>query len=436
MKRALSIAVAVIVCLTLLQTAAFAVSEQTSASSTKETAAGFDVTLLGANGNDANDDTDAIQKAMNQHDSVYIPDGTYYINVDRSLQTNTNQTLIMSDHAVLRALPSDRACTSVITVEKDTNVVISGGQIIGERYSHTGSTGEWGMGINVLGSDNVTISNITVQDCWGDGFYLGGSVEGDKATGSTNVKLENVIADNNRRQGLSITNATQVTVTGSIFKNTNGVAPEAGIDIEPNPGEFTGDITITNTQCYNNAGSGLDLMGCSERIEKVTVRGCSFSGNSAHGINIVNARELVFNDTVSSNNSDYGISIPRDTLNAYFKNITISGNRSRGVAIITTDQKSGTENIIFESSIFKNNSQNEVNGTDGVRIDNYGKSGYVKNISFKDCDFIDDQQAKTQRYGLTVGYSEGMSGITIDKECTFSGNISGRYVAGNALEIV
>ena len=42
-----------------------------------------------------------------------------------------------------------------------------------------------------------------------------------------------VTADNNRRQGLSIVEADGVLVTDSIFSNTHGTRPSAGIDLEP-----------------------------------------------------------------------------------------------------------------------------------------------------------------------------------------------------------
>ena len=38
---------------------------------------------------------------------------------------------------------------------------------------HTGNTGEWGHGIAVFGSTNVTIENVDISQCWGDGIYLG-----------------------------------------------------------------------------------------------------------------------------------------------------------------------------------------------------------------------------------------------------------------------
>ena len=47
-----------------------------------------------------------------------------------------------------------------------------------------------------------------------------------------NVVLYNVVADNNRRQGLSITDGKKIKVLKSVFNNTMGTVSQSGIDIE------------------------------------------------------------------------------------------------------------------------------------------------------------------------------------------------------------
>jgi 4'-phosphopantetheinyl transferase EntD len=54
---------------------------------------------------------------------------------------------------------------------------------------------------------------------------------------------------------LSVTYAAGVDVTNSVFKNTNGTAPAAGIDIEPTTMRSRGH-QITNTVCTGNEGAG------------------------------------------------------------------------------------------------------------------------------------------------------------------------------------
>lgn len=83
---------------------------------------------------------------------------------------------------------------------------------------------------------------------WGDGFYVGGM--------SRNITFCGVVADNNRRQGLSITLADGVVVKNSVFKNTNGADPQFGIDLEPNPNNIVNNINISTSQFSGNHNNG------------------------------------------------------------------------------------------------------------------------------------------------------------------------------------
>ena len=393
-------------------------------------AGSVDVTDFGVNGRDTSDDTNAIQSVLNNYDNVYIPDGTYYINVNKSLNLHSGQTLTLSEGAVLKALPTSYGFYSIINIGSADDVTVTGGQLIGERADHNGTSGEWGMGINIGDSSNVKISDVTISDCWGDGIYIGGNQQP-----SRDITIDGVICDNNRRQGLSITYAIGVEISDSVFKNTNGTAPAAGIDIEPNENETTENITIINTECYGNEGAGLDLMGWLERVTDVTVIGCNFSDNAAYGIRIVNAGQLQFEDTDVTNN-EMGISIQRDASEISFYGMVIDGNEYRGVALITTSQETGTSDISFESCEITNNSQSSANNQDGIRIDNWDGSAYIRNVTFTDCRFADDQSSRTQRYGLTVGFGSGIYNVVVGNNCTFYGNISGAYLGGNALEVL
>jgi polygalacturonase len=393
---------------------------------------GFDVTKAGATGTDSGDDTAAIQSALDQYDSVTIPGGVYYINADVSLHLKSNQTLTLSDGATLQALPSAQEGYAVIDINNASNVTLTGGRIVGDRAVHQGTGGEWGMGISVEnGASNITISNITISDCWGDGVYLG-----DGASIVRDIRLSGVICDNNRRQGLSITGAAGVTITGCTFKNTNGTAPSAGIDLEPY-GEYTvDDITITDTKCIGNAGSGLDIVGGKYAVSNVFVSGSVFSDNAGGGIRAWIARNIQLSDSIIQNNH-FGIEFPNDVSNVKCTGLTITGNRSRGVSLVTSSQKGGVSDIVFESTTFSNNSQGSSNIADGIRIDKYDDSGYIRGVVFKGCRFIDDQKVKTQCYGLSVGLScSGISDVVVDSACVFSGNITGDYIAGDALRFM
>ena len=110
------------------------------------------------------------------------------------------------------------------------------------------------MGIRIIGgASNITLNDVTAKKMWGDGFYV---------DGAKSVALCGVTADFNRRQGLSIIDAEGVTVTNSVFKNTRGTRPSAGIDLEPdNETQSIRNIKITRSKFLDNAGAGIQILG-------------------------------------------------------------------------------------------------------------------------------------------------------------------------------
>ena len=293
-------------------------------SEVSDTDQAINVKSYGAKGDGITNDTEAIQKAFDENTSVYIPDGTYMINVDQTLKPKSNQTITLSQNAVLKAFPSANGYHAVIRMTDVSNISISGGAIVGERYEHLGIDGEWGMGIQVInGSSNIKIMNMTISDCWGDGIFLGDS------PAVTDITIDQVICDNNRRQGLSITDANRITITNSVFKNTNGTLPEAGIDVEPEEKQTAENIRIINSQCIGNNGSGLDLMGLTGTIQFIEVTNSVIKDNKSKGIRLYNANYFSINDTEIKNN---GLDKIQFDQNSYRK--TLSRIKTIGLYII------------------------------------------------------------------------------------------------------
>lgn len=122
---------------------------------------------------------------------------------------------------------------------KGENINIKGnGTIIGDKHTHTGKEGEWGMGIILNGAMNATISGLTIKDCWGDCIYVGGN--------SRNVLIERCKLDHGRRQGISITKANGVTIRNCVITNVSGTNPQYAIDVEPNRRDSVDNIIIEN----------------------------------------------------------------------------------------------------------------------------------------------------------------------------------------------
>ena len=248
------------------------------------------------------DDTPHINKLLRnwewnpgQYDCMYLPAGVYHIdavggyyygpnNTDwqfGGIVLTDNQKLIMSDSALLLTIANSNKNYQVINVSGRKNISISGGQIIGERREHKGSSGEWGHGIYIAGSTNISIENVDISQCWGDGIYLGLYDGWDDAGNakqflSDGVTITNCNLHDNRRNNLSITDVSNVTVRNCEFNYANGTAPQYGIDIEPNRNNTCSNVTISDSTFHGNAGGTIQILGqLNAHVKGVTIENCT-----------------------------------------------------------------------------------------------------------------------------------------------------------------
>lgn len=241
-----------------------------------------------AKGDGVTDDTTAIQNAIDDTyakggGTVFIPDGTYLVNPDVSINMKNNTRLNLSDNAALQATATSSTTNAVVKIKNITDVEVVGGKIIGDRVTHTGTKGEWGMGIELDDSSNISISNISISNCWGDGIYAGSNSESGY---NSNVIIENFKIDNCRRNGISIISVKGLTINNGVISNTNGTDPQCGIDLEPNyVTEYMQNVLIENVQSVNNAEYGLlfgyDIYRKSTIPSDVTVKNFVAAGNGA-----------------------------------------------------------------------------------------------------------------------------------------------------------
>ena len=273
----------------------------------------------GAVGNGTHDDTSAFQAAINALPStggtVTVPAGTYLIDPVRGINLRSLMMLKLADGAVLKAKTNSSPTYHVIYVNGVSDVEIAGGQILGERKTHHygPGTNEWGHGIQLRDAQRVTIRDLRVADCTGDGVIVG--------SGSNDVAIENIVSTNNRRQGLSITHSSNVKVYDSEFSYTNGTKPQCGIDVEPGSKGCTA-VHIENCRLNNNAKYGINVW---RNANDVTVTKCTIERNKSIGISFTGASGVTMTGNTVRYNDATGVVIADGT-----RSLVHSANLSYG----------------------------------------------------------------------------------------------------------
>lgn len=271
----------------------------------------IDVRQHGAQGDGGHDDTLAFQSAVDAlpatGGTVQVPAGDYLIDPVRSIRLRSRMHLELAPGVRLLAKANAAERAYVLTAEAISDVEISGGRIIGERDAHHGSTGEWGHGIMIRGASAVTVRDVHVSHCWGDGISIGGARTGNGAiVPSRDVVIARVQCVGNRRQGLTIGRSRRVRVYDSTFSDTGGTLPGCGIDVEPDAGDVADDVIIGNCVVARNQGAGIQLF---KRVSGVTIRDCTIEANRGHGVLAIAASGCVIRDNLIRDNALGGVSL-------------------------------------------------------------------------------------------------------------------------------
>ena len=328
----------------------------------------FDVTdaRFGANGHDgesaAADDTAAIQAAIDAAwhaggGTVRIPGGTYMIRADATtgqwqlpagLKMRSNVTVDMAADTVLKAYANDKPYHDIFNFYEVENAHIRGGTLIGDRYTHQGTTGEWGNGITILSSRNISVEGTTIKHFWGDGIGIDNTYA-DPRLRNDDIAIQGITADGNRRQGISIMDGDHIRIQHSTLQNTGsgsssaadlaanprlkGTPPQAGIDIEPEAGQHVNHVDIRHNTFTDNAGMGLSVLGFrpeeNRTIDNIHIEDNTFTHNQG-GITlrgVSNARVTGNHITDDRAPPEYNLTIGERTPDAVVENNTLDKGR-------------------------------------------------------------------------------------------------------------
>lgn len=200
-----------------------------------------------------------ITNALNNYDTINFPSGTVTVS---PIWIPSRKTINLKNNTTILAKTGYIWSDCVLNIIEVTDVTINGnggsvkmlrseyplqevidGNLINSEYRHC---------VKLSGASNVTINDLVGVDPGGDCFGIGHLV-------CTNIVLNRPVAINGRRQGISVINANGCWINSPRLYNTNGLPPEAGIDIEPNPisGYFNRGIFVNDVYSENNMGGAV-----------------------------------------------------------------------------------------------------------------------------------------------------------------------------------
>ena len=209
--------------------------------------------------NGTKDYTELIQSVLNKHRNVRFPNFPLLIN-EKGLTVQSNSNLYFENSGSLLMKPNAVERYEMLRLHNVSNIKLINPTLIGDRKKHTGTKGEWGMGISIRGdASNIVVYNANITDCWGDGIYIGHL----RQITPKNIKIFNATIDRAYRNGISMTCGDNVEIANTAITNSNF----NGIKLEPsNNAAVFKKIVLRNITTFNSFGWGIAAGGLSKLI--------------------------------------------------------------------------------------------------------------------------------------------------------------------------
>ena len=308
--------------------------------------------VFGAVGDGVADDTQALQDAINSGLNVRLEaNKTYLVSVQDvyALQLVPN-IIIDLNGSTIKLQPNALDTYRIIFGANANGAVVRNGSIMGDYDQHGQgeSTGEWCCGIYLQGCEGVTLENVIVTKCYGDGITIAGN--------SKRITVNGCTVSDNGRNGLAIVRCIGVKVSNCIFGEVSRVNPMACIDIEPNNATDIIDAVIIEGCTFENTQKAFMTYDHTGSVKNVIVIGCTFTGEchvrkSGFASSTPEHMSFVMRDSVIKCDT-----VPLNVLNVdsfaslTFDGVTIFSNGTHPIEVIGTDNRQSF-NMLFDVTL-------------------------------------------------------------------------------------
>jgi hypothetical protein len=245
----------------------------------------FNVLDFGAVGDNSNNDTTAIQTAI---DAAFAAGGgVVYLPADKTFKVTAS--LVNKQNVTIRGegfTSVIKSATNFKVFQQNTGVVAY--DMAWENFRITGAaTGVVASnhGINLFESERSAIRNMWFEELDGDGIYIR----------TNNVTVENIYCKNCYRQGIAVTDGDYISIDGVRGEGTMITL----VDVEPNPGDQINYLSINDVEFYDPAIPALRVYHAAVVYDAVTKM--TLSNIVSHGIPLQSIEGLVATNLTSRN---------------------------------------------------------------------------------------------------------------------------------------
>ena len=215
---------------------------------------------FGATGDGVTDDTAFFNFALAVGRAVYVPVGTYLLN----LVNVPSNTFLFGEgvNSIIKPLtPDTRAALGADSGSPTTfieNVTISNVKFLGDVAASGFAEQRHLTSFN--GVKNLLIENCQFVGFRGDGLYIGSGNAGGIERHNINVTVRSCFFDGvnkDNRNGISVIDGNGVVIDNNYFTRCTRSNMPGPIDIEPDSNTFTvsRNITVINNKFYDNGGN-------------------------------------------------------------------------------------------------------------------------------------------------------------------------------------
>ncbi|TCM67770.1 parallel beta helix pectate lyase-like protein [Acinetobacter calcoaceticus] len=187
--------------------------------------------------------------------TVFIVDDEFWVGPTELesgiyIYLRSHSEMAFSQNGKLRVLPTATQGYHVLYAYDIEDYRLLNANLEGDRFTHLGTKGEWGYGLTIYQSKGGYIYKPRVINMWGDGIYIGNKW-GTASGIPQNITIIEPYISQARRNGISFTAGENILIQRPYIEKTNGTAPQAGIDIEPE--EATSTLSVIKQSVIEDA---------------------------------------------------------------------------------------------------------------------------------------------------------------------------------------